>query len=160
MPNPAHCVIKSMDLFGSVFSGLCIKGHPQAERAILPDDVVYIGHSHFSHRIPVTCWESPFQVGQDAPLNRTVYAYSQWRYHSPVATRIPKLCNKKLACDCGLADACHGDICMLMAAFALPKPTLRLGSAKPFTSAKSNLQLHHGCPFQHRWLALSLRQRL
>ncbi|CAE7355581.1 unnamed protein product [Symbiodinium sp. CCMP2456] len=84
-------------------------------------------HSHFSHSTPVTCWENSFQVGRGGAPEQTVYAYSQWLFRSPVASRVPELCNKKLACDCGLADACHGDV--LVAAFALPERKIKFAFA-------------------------------
>ena len=75
----------------------------------LPADVVYIGHSHFSHRLPVTCWENPFVAGRDGSPELVVFKYMQWFRDSSLEQRLPELRGKKLACDCGAADLCHGD---------------------------------------------------
>eukprot|EP00439_Symbiodinium_sp_Y106_P071421 s3508_g12.t2 len=44
----------------------------------LPADAVYISHSHFSHRLPVTCWENPFLAGRDGSAELAVYKYMLW----------------------------------------------------------------------------------
>ncbi|CAE7449963.1 unnamed protein product, partial [Symbiodinium microadriaticum] len=75
----------------------------------LPADVVYIGHSHFSHRLPVTCWENPFVAGRDGSPELVVFKYMQWLPKSGLEQRLPELRGKKLACDCGASDLCHGD---------------------------------------------------
>ena len=75
----------------------------------LSAEVAYIRHSHLSHRLPVTCWENPFVAGRDGSPELVVLKYMQWFPKSGLEQRLPELRGKKLACDCGASDLCHGD---------------------------------------------------
>ena len=76
----------------------------------LPDDVIYIGHGHFSHRLSPTRWENPFRVGRDGTQVDTILQFIHHWAYSPLAQEVPELSGKKLACDCQLTDPCHGDV--------------------------------------------------
>ena len=49
----------------------------------LPDDHVYIGPGHFSHRWPVGDWSNPFHPGRDGTAFETVILYMQWIQAQP-----------------------------------------------------------------------------
>lgn len=49
----------------------------------LPDDHVYIGPGHFSHRWPVGDWSNPFHPGRDGTAFETVILYMQWIQGQP-----------------------------------------------------------------------------
>ena len=66
----------------------------------LPADVVYIGHGHFSHRLPVRVWECPFRVGRDGSPHEVVINFLDWFQKSKLSKRLPELTRKRLACDC------------------------------------------------------------
>ena len=66
----------------------------------LPEDVVYIGHSHFSHRQPPTKWRSPFVAGRDGSPAHVAFRFLLWFPTSTLASQLPELAGKHLACDC------------------------------------------------------------
>ena len=76
-------------------------------RLCQPMQCKYIGHSHFSHRLPVTCWENPFLAGRDGSAELAVYKYMLWFPRSGLHG-CPSF-RHMLVCDCGAADLCHGD---------------------------------------------------
>ena len=45
---------------------------------MLPEDCVYVGQGHHSHRLKRTKWASPFTPGQDVPLDEWLRRYVQW----------------------------------------------------------------------------------
>ena len=92
----------------------------------LPCDVVYIGHSHFSHRLPVTCWENPFVAGRDGSAELVVFRYMQWFPRSGLQGKLFQLCGKRLACDCGATELCHGDFLLGLLLQGADSPTPQL----------------------------------
>lgn len=44
----------------------------------LPPASVYIGHGHFSHRLPCTEWENPFLEGRDGSAHEVLLRYISW----------------------------------------------------------------------------------
>ena len=89
-------------------------GHP------LPDDVIYIGHSHFSHRQPTTKWRSPFITGRDGSPAHVAFRFLHWLPTSQLSAQLSELAGKRLACDCQPNELCHGDV--LVGAFCAQKP--------------------------------------
>jgi len=81
----------------------------QSDRT-LPDDVIYIGHGHFSHRLSPSKWENPFRVGRNGTQVDTVLQFINHWASSPLAHEVHELSGKRLACDCQSADPCHGDV--------------------------------------------------
>ena len=69
-------------------------GHP------LPEDVIYIGHSHFSHRQPTTKWRSPFITGRDGSPAHVAFRFLHWLPTSQLSAQLSELAGKRLACDC------------------------------------------------------------
>ena len=67
-----------------------------------PPDIIYIGRSHFSHRVwqPITCWLSPFVVGWDESSLRIAFRFLQWLPSSKLASGFQELEGRRLACDC------------------------------------------------------------
>ena len=75
--------------------------------------VINIGHSHFSHRQPTTCWQSPFVVGRDGregllPIMSRFASFTGCR--PKLSSRLHALKSKRLACDCAPNEFCHGDV--------------------------------------------------
>ena len=44
----------------------------------LPADILYIGHSHFSHRLPTTKRQCPFLVGRDGSQEHVAFRFLDW----------------------------------------------------------------------------------
>ena len=78
----------------------------------LPSDVIYIGHSHFSHRLASNRWQCPFVPGRDGAPEQVVFKYLQTT--SGLQRYLHQLRGKRLACDCLAHEFCHGDVLMAM----------------------------------------------
>ena len=75
----------------------------------LPDDCIYVGQGHQSHRIPTTKWKCPVQPGVNVTPDEwlpTLVSHVQ----ENLMTALPELTGKRLACDCALGHPCEADV--------------------------------------------------
>ena len=95
----------------------------------LPSDVLYIGHSHFSHRLPTAKWQCPFLVGRDGSQEHVAFLVFDWFPKSALFSKLRELRHKRLASDCAASELCHGDILVGMFAQHCPKAKTSSASA-------------------------------
>ena len=79
------------------------------EDKTLPDDVIYVGRGHHTHRLPVTQWASPFIPGHNCGADEWMALYVE-HVVANLQTDLPCLEGKVLACDCSLSQVCEGDL--------------------------------------------------
>ena len=80
-----------------------VKGQP------LPEDVMYVGYGHFSHRWPCTKWRCPFEVGRHGSPAEVLVQYIRHMQAAPLKQQLHELRGKRLACDCPVGTHCHAD---------------------------------------------------
>ncbi|CAJ1350926.1 unnamed protein product, partial [Effrenium voratum] len=80
------------------------------EDATLPEDVVYVGRGHHSHRVPTSDWRCPWVPGHDCSWDEWIPRFVQYVHQSGLNERLPELMGKRLACDCSFEEVCEADI--------------------------------------------------
>ena len=80
---------------------------------ILPDNHIYIGPGHFSHRWPVGPWTNHFQSRRDGTAFESLILYMQWIQTQPDLL-LDQLPGKILVCDCPHSQLCDGDVLAAM----------------------------------------------
>ncbi|CAE7613702.1 unnamed protein product, partial [Symbiodinium necroappetens] len=113
----------------------------------LSAEVAYIRHSHLSHRLPVTCWENPFVAGRDGSPELVVLKYMQWFPKAGLEQRLPELRGKKLACDCGASDLCHGDFLLGLLLPSTDVSGLQIPGSVAYPISQSSIDLVNSPPF-------------
>ena len=81
-----------------------------SESGSLPDDCIYVGLGHHSHRLPVTVWKSPFIPGHNCTFEEWLILYVDHIHRSDLWDQLHTLQGKRLACDCAWQDTCEADM--------------------------------------------------
>lgn len=92
----------------------------------LPEDCIYVGMGHHSHRIPTTQWKSPWVAGHSCTHDEWLPLYVEHirRSHCGTSGQLPTLSGKRLACDCDLDEVCEADaVAGLCFDFTSPSPS-------------------------------------
>ena len=80
------------------------------ESGQLPQDVVYAGHGHFSHRLSPTKWENPFVEGRDGSAAQVLMKFIAHWNEFQLEQFLPGLTGCRIACDCLSNETCHVDV--------------------------------------------------
>ena len=80
------------------------------EDGTLPEDVVYVGRGHHSHRVSTSDWKCPWVPGHDCSWDEWIPRFVQCVPRSGLNERLPELMGKRLACDCSFEEVCGADI--------------------------------------------------
>lgn len=90
----------------------------------LPEDCIYVGMGHHSHRIPTTQWKSPWVAGHSCTHDEWLPLYVEHIRRSHLWHQLPTLSGKRLACDCDLDEVCEADaLAGLCFDFKSPSPS-------------------------------------
>lgn len=116
---------------------------------MLPEDCVYVGQGHHSHRLKRTKWASPFTPGQDVPLDEWLRRYVQWVMET-LSHCLHELQGVTLVCDCQHGGPCEADMLAGMvfdvrpqAPAPLDRAVLTARSAKPQRQVRLLRQRDH-----------------
>ena len=83
---------------------------PLQENGSIPSDCVYVGLGHHSHRLPTTCWKSPWVPGHTCAHDEWLSLYVEHIRRSDLWDQLPTLQGKRLVCDCPWQDLCEADM--------------------------------------------------
>ena len=75
----------------------------------LPAGAIYVGQGHHSHRLPTTCWKSPFVAGHDCAPDEVMPLYID-HIKRNFDQELHSLLGKTLVCDCAEDELCEADV--------------------------------------------------
>ena len=75
----------------------------------LPAGAIYVGQGHHSHRLPTTCWKSPFVAGHDCAPDEVMPLYID-HIKRNFEQELHSLLGKTLVCDCAEGELCEADV--------------------------------------------------
>ena len=75
----------------------------------LPAGAIYVGQGHHSHRLPTTCWKSPFVAGHDCAPDEVMPLYID-HIKRNFGQELHSLLGKTLVCDCAEDELCEADV--------------------------------------------------
>ena len=76
----------------------------------LPPDCIYVGLGHHSHRLPTTCWKSPWVPGHSCSYDEWLVFYVDYIRSGPLWNQLPTLAGHRLVCDCAWQSLCEADV--------------------------------------------------
>ena len=75
----------------------------------LPDNHIYVGQGHHSHRLPIGKWACPFTPGVNCSTDDWMNLYAE-QIMTHLTSDLPQLAGMTLVCDCPLTIPCEADV--------------------------------------------------
>ena len=76
----------------------------------LPADCIYVGLGHHAHRLPTSCWKSPWVPGHSCSYDEWLVLYVQHICMGPLWFQLGDLVGRRLVCDCAWQSLCEADV--------------------------------------------------
>ena len=76
----------------------------------IPGTCIYVGLGHHSHRLPTTCWKSPWVPGHSCTHDEWLPLYVEHVRSTELWDHLPQLAGKTLVCDCDWQSLCEADV--------------------------------------------------